>query len=60
MLKKLMNLLKLYKITKDQVILTCLQNDIPLTDENIKHVEEILENKKKTELLKQLKGNTNK
>lgn len=57
--QKIKNAFKLYRITKDKVILTCLQNDIPLTDENIKHVREILENNKKREWQKEM-NNINK
>lgn len=58
MLEKFRNFLKIVTIKKDEAIITCLENDIPLTDENIKEVREILNQKKKNELLIQLKENS--
>lgn len=54
-LQKIKNLLKLFSIKRDKAIYTCLQNDIPLTDENIKEVIEILKQKERIELLKNFK-----
>jgi len=50
-------MLKLFSIKRDKAIYTCLQNDIPLTDENIKEVIEILKQKERIELLKNFKEN---
>ena len=52
MIEKLKNILKLYTIKRDEVIYTCLKNNIPLTDANIKEIEEIERQKKniKTDL----------
>lgn len=45
-LQILKNYLKLFYIKKSKAIYTCLKNDIPLTDNNIREVEEILNYKK--------------
>lgn len=54
-LEKIKNYLKLFSVKRDEAIYTCLQNDIPLTDENIKEVMEILKHKENKELLKNFK-----
>jgi hypothetical protein len=54
-LQKIKNLLKLFSIKRDEAIYTCLQNDIPLTDENIKEVIEILKQKERIKLLEKFK-----
>ncbi len=41
MIEKLKNILKLYTIKRNEVIYTCLKNNIPLTDVDIKEIEEI-------------------
>ena len=54
-LEKIKNYLKLFSVKRDETIYTCLQNDIPLTDENIKEVMGILKHKENKELLKNFK-----
>lgn len=54
-LQKIKNLLKLFSIKRDKAIYTCLQNNIPLTDENINEVIDILKQKEQIELLKNFK-----
>lgn len=39
---------------KEEAIYTCLKNDIPLTDENILHVIDVLKQKKKYSVTKEL------
>ena len=51
-LERIKNHLRLFSIKRNEAIYTCIQNDIPLTDENIKEVMGILKQK---ELLEQLK-----
>ena len=46
-LQTLKNYLKLFYLKKNKAIYTCLKNNIPLTDNNIKEVIEILNHKKK-------------
>jgi hypothetical protein len=55
MIQKIKNILKLFSIKRDKAIYTCLQNDIPLTDENIKEVIEILKQKERIKLLEKFK-----
>lgn len=52
MLEKFKNFLKIITIKKDEAIITCLENDIPPTDENIKEVRDILEAKRNVNLSK--------
>lgn len=54
-LERIKNYLRLFSINRNEAIYTCIQNDIPLTNENIKEVIEILKHKKNKELLKNLK-----
>ena len=44
-LEKIKNYLKLFSVKRDEAIYTCLQNNIPLTNENIKEVTEIVKQK---------------
>lgn len=46
-LERFRNFIRLFSVKKDEAIYTCLKNDIPLTDENIKEVMGILKQKKK-------------
>ena len=46
-LKKIRSVFKIFSLNRDQAIYNCLENDIPLTDENIVHVIEILDTKRK-------------
>ncbi len=43
--ERLKNYLKLFSIKRDEAIYTCLQNNIPLTNENIEEVIGILKQK---------------
>ena len=54
-LEKIKNYLKLFSVKRDEAIYTCLQNNIPLTNENIKEVMGILKHKENKELLKNFK-----
>lgn len=54
-LERIKNHLRLFSIKRNEAIYTCIQNDIPLTDENIKEVMGILKQKEQKELLEQLK-----
>lgn len=56
MFKQIKNFFKIISIKKDEAIRTCLENNISLTDENIKEVQEILNHKKKIKLLNELKS----
>ena len=47
LLKKIRSMLIIFSLKRDQSIYNCLENDIPLTDENIVHVIEILDTKRK-------------
>ena len=51
-LEKIKNYLKLFSIKRDEAIYTCLQNNIPLTNENIKEVMEIVKQKEQHKILK--------
>ena len=56
-MKLLKVIYELYEIIisrKDEAIYTCLKNDIPLTDENVAHVIEILKYKKRHAINKEL------
>jgi hypothetical protein len=46
-LQILKNFMTLFYLKRNKVITTCLKNDIPLTDNNIKEVIEILNHKEK-------------
>ena len=48
--QKVKNLCSLFYIKKNEAIFTCLQNDIELTDENIREVKTILQQKIKTKI----------
>ena len=54
-LERIKNYFRLLAIMQKEAIYTCIQNDIPLTDENIKEVMEILKQKEKNDLLEQFK-----
>ena len=45
-MKQLLNFFKLLFFNKDEALYTCFQNNIPLTNENIKEVRQILKQKK--------------
>lgn len=45
-LERIKNHLRLFSIKRNEAIYTCIQNDIPLTDENIKEVRGILKQRK--------------
>jgi hypothetical protein len=49
------NFITLCYLKKDKVITTCLKNDIPLTDNDLKEMKEILQQKKEIKLFKKLK-----
>ena len=55
MFQQIKNFFKIISIKKDEAIKTCLENNISLTDENIKEVREILNHKKKVKLLDEFK-----
>ncbi|NHM00974.1 hypothetical protein [Flavobacterium difficile] len=46
LLEKLKNYMKLFSVKRNEAIYTCLQNNIPLTDNNISDVEEIVKQRK--------------
>lgn len=50
-LEKIKNYLKLFSVKRDEAIYTCLQNNIPLTNENIKEVVEIVKQKEQHKIL---------
>ena len=54
-LERIKNHFRLFSIKRNEAIYTCIQNDIPLTDENIKEVMGILTHKENKELLKNFK-----
>lgn len=54
-LERLRNFFRLFSVKKDEAIYTCLKNDIPLTNENIKEVIGILKHQENKELLKNFK-----
>ena len=54
-LERIKNYFRLFSIKRNEAIYTCIQNDIPLTDENIKEVIGILKHKENKELLKNFK-----
>ena len=56
MFEQIKNFFKIISIKEDKAIRTCLDNNISLTDENIKEVREILNHKKKIELLNEFKN----
>jgi len=56
MFQQIKNFLKIISIKEDKAIITCLENNISLTDENIKEVKEILNHKMKIELLNEFKN----
>lgn len=45
MLERFKNFFRLFSIKRDEAIYTCLQNNIPLTNENIEEVIGILKQK---------------
>lgn len=55
-LERIKNYFRLFSIKRNEAIYTCIQNDIPLTDENIKEVMGILKQKENKELLKNFKN----
>jgi hypothetical protein len=56
MFQQIKNFLKIISIKEDKAIIACLENNISLTDENIKEVKEILNHKMKIELLNEFKN----
>ena len=56
MIERIRNMLKLFSVKRDEVIYTCIQNQIPLTKENMDEVREILEQKEKAALLLEFKS----
>ena len=54
-LERIKNYLRLFSIKRNEAIYTFIQNDIPLTDENIKEVMGILKHKENKQLLKNFK-----
>lgn len=54
-LERIKNYFRLFSIKRNEAIYTCIQNDIPLTDENIKEVMGILKQKENKQLLKNFK-----
>ena len=46
-LERIKNYLRLFSIKRNEVIYTCIQNNIPLTDENIKEVSLVFKQKEK-------------
>jgi len=54
-IERIKNYLRLFSIKRNETIYTCLQNNIPLTNENIKEVMEIIKQKENKELFEQLK-----
>ena len=44
-LERIKNYFRLFSIKRNEAIYTCIQNDIPLTDENIKEVMGVLKQK---------------
>lgn len=54
-LERIKNYFRLFSIKRNEAIYTCIQNDIPLTDENIKEVMAILKHRENKELLKNFK-----
>lgn len=47
LLQRIKNYLRLFSIKRNEAIYTCIKNDIPLTDENIKEVMQVLQQKEK-------------
>ena len=56
-IQKLKNILQLFSIKRDEAIYTCIKNNIPLTDANIKDIKEILMQKKKIASKEDYKNN---
>ena len=56
MFQQIKNFLKIISIKKDEAIRTCLENNISLTDKNIKEVREILNHRNKIKLLNEFKN----
>lgn len=54
-LERIKNYLRLFSVKRNEAIYTCIQNDIPLTDQNIKEVMGILKHKENKEILKNFK-----
>lgn len=57
MVQRIKNILRVFSIKRDKAIYTCLQNDIPLNEENINEVVEILKQKERIKLLEKFKEN---
>ena len=57
-MQKLKNILQLFSIKRDEAIYTCIKNNIPLTDANIKDIKEILMQKKKIASKEDYKNNS--
>ena len=55
MVTQIKNFLKLFSTKREEAILTCLKNDIELTDENIREVESILKQRKERDAKNLLK-----
>lgn len=45
LLQQIKNYLRLFYIKRNEAIYTCIKNDIPLTDENIKEIMQVLQHK---------------
>ena len=56
-LQRFMNLLKLFSIKRNEAIYTCLKNNIPLTDENINEIKQIIKHKKELKDKQKIKNN---
>lgn len=54
-LERIKNYFRLFSINRNEAIHTCIQNDIPLTDDNIKEVIEVLKQKENKEFFKNIK-----
>jgi hypothetical protein len=48
---------KIFSLSEDQAIYTCFKNGIPLTDENLADVIQIIQNKAKNQQIESLKAN---
>lgn len=51
MLEQIKNYLSFFYIKRNEAICICLENNIPLTDANIKDVKEILKQKKNNKIM---------
>jgi len=46
-LERIKNYFRLFSIKRNEAIYTCIENDIPLTDQNVKEVMQVLKQKGK-------------